>query len=136
MELRKGDYVITDDRERIDLSFVISSLHKTYWASSRAPEVILESIENSICLSLLKSGNQIGFARIVTDKATFAWIADVYIDEEHRGIGLGEWLVETTNGHPAIKNASLHLLKTRDAHGLYEKFGFVRDDCLTRRHEG
>ncbi|OCL26270.1 hypothetical protein U472_09675 [Orenia metallireducens] len=133
MEIRKDDYLITDDKEKINIDFVVNSLHKTYWANNRTREIIINSIDNSIFISLFKNKKQIGFTRIVTDKAAFAWIADVFIDEKHRGNGLGKWLVKTTTNHPSIKNVSLQLLKTRDAHSLYEKFGFKKDDCLTKR---
>lgn len=133
MEVRKDSYLITDDKDKIDIDFVVSSLHKTYWANNRKREVIINSIDNSIFISLFKNKRQIGFTRIVTDNAAFAWIADVFIDEKYRGNGLGKWLIKITTNHPSIKNVSLQLLKTRDAHGLYEKFGFKKDDCLTKR---
>lgn len=133
MKIKKGDYLITDNKKNIDLDFIIKSLQKTYWAKNRKKEVIINSINNSILISMFKKEQQIGFSRIVTDKAAFAWIADVYIDEKYRGKGLGKWLVKNTTNHPDIKNVSLQLLKTKNAHGVYEKFGFIRDDCLTKR---
>lgn len=133
MEIKVDNYLITDDKEKINIDFVVSSLNKTYWANNRKREAIIDSINNSIFISLFKNEQQIGFARIVTDKAVFAWIADVFIDEKYRKSGLGKWLVEATTNHPSIKNVSLQLLKTKDAHGLYEKFGFEKDDCLTKR---
>lgn len=136
MEIIKDKYVLTDDKNRIDTEFVVNSLHKTYWAEKREREVILKSIDNSIFISLFEGERQIGFARIVTDYSTFAWIADVYIDPEERGNGMGKFLVENTVNHEAIKNLRLRLLKTKDAHRLYEKYGFKMDECMTIRNEG
>ncbi len=133
MEIQKGEYLITDDKCTIDIDFVVNGLHNTYWAEERTKEVIVKSIENSIFISLLKRKKQIGFARIVTDYATFAWIADVYIAPEYRGNDLGKFLVENTVDHEAIRDLRLRLLKTRDAYGLYEKYGFAKDDCMTIR---
>ena len=135
MEIRQGAYLITDNKDRIDIDFVISSLQTTYWATNRQREIIIDSIDNSIFISLFKGTEQIGFSRIVTDKVTFAWIADVFIDERYRETGLGKWLVQSTTDHPSIKNVLLQLLKTRDAHGLYEQFGFRKDECLTKRNK-
>lgn len=133
MELRQDEYLITDDKGKIDIDFVVSSLQKTYWAKNRKREVIIDSVDNSIFISLFHMEQQIGFTRIVTDKAAFAWIADVFIDENYRGNNLGKWLVNNTVNHPDIQNVPLQLLKTKDAHGLYEKFGFKKDECLVKR---
>lgn len=136
MKIKKDNYLITDDKNNIDIEYVIYNLHKTYWGKHRKREAIIRSIENSIFISLFYNMKQIGFSRIVTDNATFAWIADVFVDEKYRGRGLGKWLVKNTINHPDIKDIELQLLKTKDAHGLYERFGFTKDDvsdCLTRR---
>jgi len=135
MEITKGKYVLTDDKSRIDTEFVVKSLHNTYWAEKRTEDVILKSIENSIFISLFEEERQIGFARIVTDYSTFAWIADVYIDPDTRGNNLGKFLVENTVNHEAIKDLRLRLLKTKDAHGLYEKYGFKIDECMIIRND-
>lgn len=135
MEIKKGDYLLTDDKNVINMDFVVDGLHNTYWADKRERDIIEKSIEHSIFLSLFKNERQIGFTRIVTDYATFAWIADVYIDPEQRGNNLGKFLVENTVNHEAIKDLRLRLLKTRDAHGLYEKYGFVKDECMVKRQQ-
>jgi len=135
MEIKKGDYLLTDDKNVIDMDFVVDGLHNTYWADKRERDIIEKSIEHSVFLSLFKNERQIGFTRIVTDYATFAWIADVYIDPEQRGNNLGKFLVENTVNHEAIKDLRLRLLKTRDAHGLYEKYGFVKDECMVKRQQ-
>ena len=132
MEVFKKPYRITDDKEVIDLDYVVNALQTTYWARDRKKEDILISIQNSIFLSLLKGDKQIGFARIVTDKVYFAWICDVFIDEKNRGEGLGKWLVQTIIHYPDIKDIKLQLLLTRDADELYKKFGFIDYNCLIK----
>ncbi|MBN2281853.1 MAG: GNAT family N-acetyltransferase [Candidatus Marinimicrobia bacterium] len=133
MKWYREDYWITDDKSKINYTFVVESLQKTYWAQHRSQDVIIQSIKNSLFLSLFYQNKQIGFSRIVTDFSVFAWIADVFIDPDFRGVGLGKFLAKTTFEHPKIKNVALQLLKTRDAHGLYRHYGFETDDCMSRR---
>jgi GNAT superfamily N-acetyltransferase len=132
MEWRKGEYTITDDQSFADIDFIHTSLNTTYWAENRSREVVEKSLKNSILLSLLHGDEQVGFTRIVSDFSTFAWICDVYIHPDHRGKGLGVWLMACTMEHPAM-DVSLQLLATRDAHGLYEKFGFQVREMMFRR---
>jgi GNAT superfamily N-acetyltransferase len=129
----RGDYILTDDREQIHLDAVCALLQPTYWADQRPRDVIEKSIRNSLCFGLFHSGAQVGFARAVTDYATFAWICDVIIAPEHRGSGLGKWVVECVIAHPELQDCT-QLLRTRDAHTLYERFGFARSQCLRRGH--
>jgi GNAT superfamily N-acetyltransferase len=131
MNWQRDDYVLTDDRERVDADVVCALLHATYWADQRPRALIEKSIRNSLCFALLHSGQQVGFARAVTDYATFAWICDVIIAPGHRGHGLGKWMVECIVAHPELQNGT-QLLRTRDAHTLYERFGFQRAECLRR----
>jgi len=133
MEWRKGDYVVTDDQTGADIDFIHTSLNTTYWAQNRSREVVEKSLDKSVLLSLFYGEVQIGFTRIVGDDATFAWICDVYVHPEHRGKGLGVWLMECTMEHP-IMDVHLNILATQDAHGLYEKFGFQRREMLYRRN--
>jgi GNAT superfamily N-acetyltransferase len=93
--------------------------------------LIENSIHNSVCFGLFRDGKQIGFARAVTDHATFTWICDVVIAPEHRGRGLGKWMVECVLAHPKLQTTT-HVLRTKDAHGLYEQFGFKRTEYLRR----
>ena len=102
-EWRRDDYTLTDDKARLDLDAVCALLNATYWAAARPREVIAKSIEHSICFGLLHGGRQAGFARAVTDYATFAWICDVVIAPEHRGRGLGKWIVECVLAHPELQ---------------------------------
>lgn len=132
MEWRNGEYTLTDDQSHADLDFIHTSLNTTYWAENRPREVVEKSIENSVLLSLFHKDKQIGFTRIVSDYSTFSWVCDVFIHPDHRGKGLGVWLMECTMNHPAM-DVSLQLLATRDAHGLYEKFGFQVRECMFRR---
>ncbi len=134
MEIKKETYFITDDKNKIDYDFVVSSLQNTYWAENRDKDSIIKSINNSIFISLFKENKQIGFTRIVTDKSFFAWIADVYIIKEYRGEGLGKWLMNKTIEHPSIKDVSLQLLKTKDAHDFYKELGFEKDKCMVIRN--
>src|SRR5579871_3085002 len=127
MEWTHADYLISDDPAKIDLTRVCDLLLPTYWASTRTPELIAKSIRNSVPLGLYHRNRQIGFARIVTDQATFAWICDVVIDPDYRGKALGKWLVQIAINHPASQ-VSLQLLRTKDAHTLYEQNGFIRHE--------
>jgi GNAT superfamily N-acetyltransferase len=128
-----GEYEISDDPTRLDLDAVERLLHGTYWAWERPRAVIEKSIANSICLGAYRRGTQVGFGRIVTDGATFAWICDIIVDKGHRGSGLGKALVESVVLHPEIADLR-QILATKDAHSLYEKFGYERRDgvFLTR----
>lgn len=127
----KGSYLVTDDQSKINLEFVVSSLRTTYWAGERSRDRIETSIKNSVFLSLFEGDKQVGFTRIVTDFSVFAWICDVFVDPNHRKKGLGKWLVECALSHPST-TSGIQLLGTKDAHGLYEKYGFVRMEFMRR----
>jgi GNAT superfamily N-acetyltransferase len=133
MEWVKDDYRITDDQNQADIDFVHTSLTSTYWAENRTREVVEKSLQKSVLLSLFHGDRQIGFTRIVSDDATFAWVCDVFVHPDHRGKGLGVWLMECAMAHPAM-DVPLQILATRDAHGLYEKFGFQAREILYRRN--
>jgi GNAT superfamily N-acetyltransferase len=120
-----ADYEISTDKARLDLEVIVRLLRTTYWAAQRPREAIKRSILHSLCFGLYWRGAQVGFARVVTDFSTFAWICDVIVDEAHRGGGLGKRFVEEIVMHPEIVGVR-QLLATRDAHTLYEKFGFER----------
>lgn len=132
MEWKLNEYDITDNPSRVDIDAVCNLLSTTYWASDRPKELVRKSIENSICFSVLYSGRQVGFARVVTDRAVFAWIADVIVAPAHRGKGLGKFLIECIQNHPDVPE-STQLLKTKDAHGLYERFGFESGECMFKK---
>jgi GNAT superfamily N-acetyltransferase len=128
-----SDYEISTDRARLDMDFIIRSLHTTYWAESRPHEVIRRSFDSSLVFGAFKKApeEQVGFARIVTDGATFSWLCDVYVSPAHRGKGIGKRLVAEVIAHPSIKDTGIYL-GTRDAHGLYEQFGFCRWELMRR----
>jgi GNAT superfamily N-acetyltransferase len=129
MNWQRDEYILTDNKSRIDLDAVCALLHATYWAGDRSRDRIETSIQHSICFGLFHGNQQVGFTRAVTDYATFAWICDVVVAEEHRGRGLGKWIMECVLAHPDLKTATL-VLRTRDAHSLYERFGFERTEYL------
>lgn len=122
---QQGEYEISDDPARLDLDTIERLLRGTYWAWERPRAAIEKAIANSICLGAYREGRQVGFARVVTDRATFAWICDVVLDEAHRGTGLGKGLAEAIILHPEVADLR-QVLATRDAHSLYERFGYQR----------
>ena len=131
MEKVFGSYIITDGKNHISARAVKNLLDGSYWAPDRPLELVEKTIENSICVGVFLGDDLIGFARVVTDKAVFAWIADVIVREDHRGKGLGKEIVSFIQAHPDVPEHS-QLLRTRDAHGLYEKFGFKRSEVMSK----
>jgi GNAT superfamily N-acetyltransferase len=131
VELRRDNYVLTDDPKRLDLAAVCALLRATYWAADRSAEVIAKAVANSVCLNVWQEDKQVGFARAVTDHSTFTWICDVVVSPDHRGRGLGKWLVESLLAHPELQTIT-HVLRTADAHSLYERYGFERTEYLRR----
>ena len=125
MTVAKNQFTITTEKEKFDVEFIHSFLTRSYWAEGISKEVIKRSIEGALCFGLFENDKQIGFARMITDKATFAYLADVFIIEEYRGRGLSKWLMEVIMSHPSLQGLRRMMLATRDAHGLYEKFGFT-----------
>ena len=118
-------YEISTDPARLDLDVIHGYLREAYWSPGVPRDVVERSIARSLCFGLYApDGAQAGFARVVTDGATFAWIADVFVLEPHRGRGLGVWLMETLLAHPDLQGLRRTVLATNDAHGLYERFGF------------
>src|SRR5215211_6219443 len=116
---RRGNYLITTDRSQIDLELVHRFLsEEAYWSRGVSRDVVERSIANSVNFVLLRGEEQVGFARVVTDYATFAWLADVFVLPAHRGTGLGTWLVETAVSHPDLRGLRRWTLATGDAHGL------------------
>ena len=128
-EWRRGEYTISTERARIDLEFVHRFLSRSYWAKGIPFETVRRSIENSLCFGLYEAEKQIGFARVVSDSATFAYLCDVFVIENARGRGLSKWLMETILAHPELQNLRRWLLATKDAHGLYNQFGFTALDA-------
>ena len=116
--------VVDDDPKRLDLDVIHGFLSQTYWSQDIPREVVERALANSLCFGLYEGEQQVGFARVVTDKATFAYLADVFVIESHRGRGLSKLLVAEILGHPSVQGLRRWLLVTRDAHSLYAQFGF------------
>ena len=125
MEWTKDDFLITTDKEKIDALYVHQFLSNSYWAEGIPIETIKQSIEGSLCFSVVYLNHQVGFARVITDEATFAYLADVFIDENFRGKGLSKWLMEVIINYPTLQGLRRFMLATRDAHDLYKQFGFT-----------
>jgi GNAT superfamily N-acetyltransferase len=117
-------YSISCDRDKLDLGTVHGFLSTSYWSPGLPIDVLRRAIAGSLCFGLYHGNAQVGFARVVTDKATFAYLCDVFVLEEHRGKKLGRWLMESVASHPDLQGLRRFVLVTRDAHGLYEQFGF------------
>jgi GNAT superfamily N-acetyltransferase len=130
----KDKFIISYDTELLDIDVVFQLLSKTYWASNRTKEVINRSIKNSVSFGVYFDGKQIGFARVVTDRAVFSWVLDVVIDENYRGNGLGKWLMNCILEHPELK-CTKFALATSDAHDFYKKFMFKENECMTLKME-
>ncbi|UMG93952.1 GNAT family N-acetyltransferase [Nocardioides sp. TF02-7] len=124
---------MSTDPADLDIDTVHANLTRSYWAAGITRDVVERSIRGSLCFGLYDdTGRQVGFARVVTDRATFAYLADVFVVEELRGRGLGAWLVEVVAAHPAVAGVRRFLLATEDAHGLYARFGFTPLDAPER----
>ena len=132
-------YELTSDASRFDVGAIHAFLSTSYWSPGIPRPVVERAIANSLCFGVLRDGRQVGFARVVTDKATFAYLADVYVLEEHRGHGLARQLMEAIIGHPDLQGLRRMLLATRDKHALYAKFGFkplAKPDNMMEVHRG
>jgi len=123
--IEKEGFTISTDPDRLDMDAICAFLARAYWAQNRPRAVTERAIQHSLCFGLYDGERQIGFTRVVTDYATFAWLCDVFVEEAYRGRGLGKWLVETTLSHPDLQGLKRWLLATRDAHELYRQFGFA-----------
>lgn len=124
-EYRKGKFLVSTDGARLDLDTVYNFLSDSYWAKGIPRSVVVRSIQNSLCFGLYSGTAQVGFARVISDYATYAYLADVFIVEPYRGRGLAKWLMECIVSHPHLQGLRRWTLATRDAHELYAKFGFT-----------
>lgn len=122
--MEKGEFRITTNQKEMDINVIHGYLSRSYWAQGVPRATVQKSIEGSLCFAVFHDSRQVGFARVITDKATFGYLSDVFILEEYRGKGLSKWLMEIILGHPELQNFRRFLLSTRDAHGLYRQFGF------------
>jgi GNAT superfamily N-acetyltransferase len=123
-EHRDGDILVSTDPARLDLETVHGFLTGSYWAEGIPRETVERSIRHSICFGAFDRGRQVGFARVISDRATFAYVADVFVLDSHRGRGIGKRIMTAVTTHPELQNLRLWTLFTRDAHGLYRQVGF------------
>ena len=123
--MRQPQYSISTDRSRLDLELIYQFLTNCYWAEGVPRDIVERSIENSLCFGVFVQDRQVGFARVVTDYATYAYIGDVFIVDSHRGQGLSKRLMKAISEHPQLQGLRRWSLVTRDAHGLYQQFGFT-----------
>ncbi|QEC41828.1 GNAT family N-acetyltransferase [Pseudobacter ginsenosidimutans] len=124
MNWQKDKFAIDTDKSKLDTAYIRGKLAATYWAEDIPLSIVERSIENSLCFGVYVGAQQIGFARMITDKASFAYLCDVFIDEDYRGQGLSKWLMSAIMGHPDLQGLRRFMLATRDAHGLYRQYGF------------
>ena len=132
MDFIKDKFYISTEKEKMDIDLIHSFLTRSYWAEGISKEIVRGSVEGAVCFGVFENdkqampaGRQVGFARMITDKATFAYLADVFIIDEYRGLGLSKWLMEVIMSYPDLQGLRRMMLATRDAHELYKKFGFT-----------
>jgi GNAT superfamily N-acetyltransferase len=124
VEWKRDGISISTEPSRLDRALIHEFLGRSYWAAGIPREVVDRSIDNAMCFGVYDGASQVGFARVITDRSTFAYLADVFVLESHRGRGLATWLMKVITGHPELQGLRRWILMTRDAHGLYRKFGF------------
>jgi len=132
MDFTKDRFNISTEKEKMDVNLIHSFLTRSYWAEGISKEIIRRSIEGALCFGVFENDKQVGFARMITDKATFAYLADVFIIDEYRGLGLSKWLMEVIMSYPDLQGLRRMMLATRDAHELYKKFGFTQLNNVDR----
>lgn len=121
----KGDYQISTDATRLDFGAIHAYLTRSYWSPGISRALVERAAAHSLCFGLYHAGEQVGYARVVSDRTTFAYLCDVYVLENHRGQGLSKWLMRTIQAHPELQHLRRFMLATRDAHGLYATFQFT-----------
>jgi N-acetylglutamate synthase-like GNAT family acetyltransferase len=138
MEWKKDEYLISTDKSKIDLNAVHHFLSQSYWAEGIPKDTVKRSIDNSLCFGIYRKGRTVGFARVISDFATFAYLADVFVLPEERGKGLAKGLMQMIIDHPQLQNLRRFTLATKDAHDLYAQFGFTsfdKPDRWMQKHE-
>jgi len=132
-EWQQGEFVISTDPVRLDVDVIHNYLaNESYWAQGRTKELIQRSIKNSLVFGIYEGNQQVGFCRVVSDYATFAWLCDVFVLEPFRGLGLSKWMIEVVTSHPELQGLRRWMLGTRDAQELYRRYGFTELDKGTR----
>jgi ribosomal protein S18 acetylase RimI-like enzyme len=135
LDITNGSYSLTADRRRIDVDATHAFLTRCFWARGISRELVAKSIEHSLCFGVFDKEAQVAFARVVTDYSTYAYLCDVYVLEEYRGQGLGKWMIDFVMKHPELQGLRRFQLVTRDAHGLYTRFGFQSPENPERQME-
>jgi N-acetylglutamate synthase-like GNAT family acetyltransferase len=125
MTWTRGEFSITCDPDKQDIEVIHGFLSRSYWAKGIPKETVRKSLDGSLCFALLHQDKQVGFARVISDFATVAYLGDVFVLEEYRGQSLSKWLMDCVCAHPDLQNLRRWILATADAHGLYEKYGFT-----------
>jgi GNAT superfamily N-acetyltransferase len=123
-EWHRDGFTISTDPARLDLDVIHGFLSRSYWAPGIPRDVVARSIDHSVCFGIYEGASQVGFARVITDRATFGYLGDVFVLESHRGRGLSRWLMECIHAHPELQGFRRWVLLTRDAHGLYAQHGW------------
>lgn len=126
MQEQRGAFLVSDDPALLDAGVIHAFLRESYWAAGIPRELVERSLQGSLCFGIYQGRAQVGFARCVTDRATFAYLADVFVLPSHRGRGLSKWLMECIAAHPDLQGLRRWNLVTRDAHGLYAQHGFTK----------
>ena len=122
----RGEYTLSDDPARIDVTAVQAYLTRSHWAEGISLDLVKRCIAGSLCIGVYhSSAGQVGFARVITDRASFAYLCDVYVLDDHRGRGLGKWMTDAVMAHPDLQGLRRFVLVTKDAHELYRPFGFT-----------
>jgi len=137
MKWVRDTFTVTCDPAKLDLAVITEFLASSYWAKGIPATIVAKSLEGSLCFAVLDGERQIGFARVITDRATIAYLGDVFILPDYRGRGLSKWLMECILSHPDLQGLRRWVLATRDAHGLYKQFGFTplkRPEVFMERH--
>ncbi|MBC2603825.1 GNAT family N-acetyltransferase [Puniceicoccus vermicola] len=134
MNWTKENFTVSTDKSRLDIDVIQGFLRTSYWGASRTRNEIEKAIKNSVCFGLYHLDRQIGFARLVTDEVVISWLGDVFVIPEFQKKGLGKWMMACIVSHPLLQTTKC-LLGTRDAHGLYEKFGWERKEGMSRSKE-
>jgi len=132
LEIHREQFTISTDPARLNVDAIADMLARAYWAQGRTSQMIARYLQHSLTFGLYDGSRQIGLARVVSDYTTFAWLCDVFIHEDYRGQGLGKWLIETVHNHPDLQGLRRWMLITRDAHGLYDQFGWTPLDAPDR----
>jgi len=138
IELEKDHFLLSTDPERLDLAVIHAFLGESYWAKGIPREMVARSIANSLCFGVYSDGRQVAFARVISDFATYAYVADVFVLMPFRGRGLGKWMMESILQHPRLQQLRRWSLVTEDAHGLYAQFGFTppkRPEAYMERYD-